>query len=76
VQANNSLRTNRGILSKSQTKTPTKLANRVINMDDAASDLYQKVEMKIDDEKEKLPTEQMDNREFSFDLSQNDLENS
>jgi hypothetical protein len=43
---------------------------------DAAWDLYQKVEMEIDDEKEKLPTEQMNDREFSFYLSQNDRENS
>jgi hypothetical protein len=47
----------------------------VINLDDAAWDLYQKVEMEIDDEKEKLPTEQMDDREFSFYRSQNDREN-
>jgi hypothetical protein len=45
-------------------------------MDDAAWDLYQKVEMEIDGEKEKLPTEQMDDRDFSFYLSQNDRENS
>jgi hypothetical protein len=47
----------------------------VINLDDAAWDLYQKVEMEIDEAKEKLPTEQMDDREFSLYLSQNDREN-
>jgi hypothetical protein len=38
----------------------------VINLDDAAWDLYQKVEMEIDDEKEKLPTAQMDGHGFHY----------